>query len=58
MKLSCEVHTPVAYSPGGSSPVGLEYGRVFRTGEVSNRDSDPKTLNLKIILLLLCGFIT
>jgi hypothetical protein len=61
MELSCQVHTLVAYSPAGESAVGLEYGRVFWTGEIPNRDSDlahPKALNLKIISLLLCVFFT
>jgi hypothetical protein len=50
MELSCQVHILVAYSPGGESPIGLEYGRVFWTGEIPNRDSDLahlKALNLK-----------
>jgi len=61
MELSCQVHILVAYSPGGESPAGLEYEHIFRTREVSNRDSDlanNKTLIFKTISLLLCGFIT
>jgi hypothetical protein len=50
MELSCQVHTLVAYSPGGESPVGLEYGRVFWTGEIPDGESDvaqPEVLSFK-----------
>ena len=40
MELRCQFHTLVSYSAGGDSPVGLEYGRFFRTREIPNRDSD------------------
>ena len=61
MELNCQVHTLVAYFPGGDSRAGLEYERVFRTREIPNRDSDLaryKTLNLKTTASIQCGFIT
>jgi len=60
VELSCQVHTLVAYSPGGESPVGLEYGRIFRTGEIPNRDSDLahlKALNLKNNFIITMWFL-